>query len=141
MKNTADKFSSICIAGGSSGDGKTTVTIALLRALYRRGLKVAPFKCGPDYIDPTFHCNACKVKGRNLDGWMMGPEAVVNSFTKACKDADCAVIEGVMGLFDSSAPGTLEGSTAQIASLTKTKIILVVNARGMANSIAALVKG
>ncbi|MFA6714419.1 MAG: cobyrinate a,c-diamide synthase [Victivallales bacterium] len=141
MKNTKYKFNSFCIAGTSSGDGKTLVTLALLRALSRRGLKVRPFKCGPDYIDPTFHRIACKRQGRNLDAWMMGPEAVRTSFSSVCADADCAVIEGVMGLFDGAAPDSLEGSTAQIATLTGSGVILTVNARGMSGSIAALVKG
>ncbi|MDD5727424.1 MAG: cobyrinate a,c-diamide synthase [Victivallales bacterium] len=134
-------FNSFCIAGTSSGDGKTLVTLALLRALSRRGLKVQPFKCGPDYIDPTFHRIACKRQGRNLDAWMMGSEAVRTSFSSACADADCAVIEGVMGLFDGAAPDSPEGSTAQIATLTGSGVILTVNARGMSGSIAALVKG
>lgn len=141
MKNTADKFSSFCIAGTSSGDGKTTVTIAMLRALARRGLKVQPFKCGPDYIDPTFHRIACNCQGRNLDAWMMGPDAVKTSFAQGCINADCAIIEGVMGLFDGAAPDALDGSTAQIAALVNSGIILTVNARGMGGSIAALVKG
>jgi cobyrinic acid a,c-diamide synthase len=141
MKNTKSKFNSFCIAGTSSSDGKTLVTLALLRALSRRGQKVRPFKCGPDYIDPTFHRIACKRQGRNLDAWMMSPEAVRTSFSSACADADCAVIEGVMGLFDGAAPDSLEGSTAQIATLTGSGVILTVNARGMSGSIAALVKG
>ncbi len=137
----ADKFSSFCIGGTSSGDGKTTIAIALLRALRNRGLNVQPFKCGPDYIDPTFHRIASVRSSRNLDGWMMGPDAVRNSFAQGCRNADCAVIEGVMGLFDSSAPGSYEGSTAQIAELTGSQVVLTINARGMANSIAAMVKG
>ncbi|MDD5697954.1 MAG: cobyrinate a,c-diamide synthase [Victivallaceae bacterium] len=141
MNNRSSNFSSFCIAGSSSGDGKTTVAVALLRALYRRGLSVQPFKCGPDYIDPTFHRIACKRQGRNLDAWMMGPEAVRVAFANACVDADCAVVEGVMGLFDGAAPDALEGSTAQIAALVNSGIILTVNARGLGGSIAALVKG
>ena len=141
MNTPHNKFSSFCIAGTSSGDGKTTVSLALLRALRRRRLKVQPFKCGPDYIDPTFHRIACKRRGYNLDAWMMGPKAVRIAFANACADADCAVIEGVMGLFDGAAPDTLDGSTAQIAVLVGAGIILTVDAHGMSGSIAALVKG
>ncbi|QSH41832.1 cobyrinate a,c-diamide synthase [Lentisphaerota bacterium ZTH] len=141
MKNTANKISAFCVAGTSSGDGKTTVTLALLRALKKRGLKVQPFKCGPDYIDPAFHKNACGTISRNLDGWMMGKSAVKASFSRAAAAADCAVIEGVMGLFDSSKPGSLQGSTAEVAITLDLPVILTVNARGMANSIAPLVKG
>ncbi|MCP3966087.1 MAG: cobyrinate a,c-diamide synthase [Lentisphaerae bacterium] len=141
MKNTANNFSAFCIAGTSSGDGKTTVTLALLRALKKRGLEVQPFKCGPDYIDPVFHKHACGRISRNLDGWMMGKKAVKNSFDNAAANVDCAIIEGVMGLFDSSSPGSLQGSTAEVALTLNIPVILTVNARGMANSIAPLVKG
>lgn len=134
-------FSALCIAGTSSGDGKTTVTLALLRALVRRKLTVQPFKCGPDYIDPTFHNIAAHRYSRNLDCWMMGAEQVEKSFASGIADVDCAVIEGVMGMFDSAAPGSLEGSTAEVAVLLDVPVILTVNCRGMAGSIAAIVKG
>ncbi len=134
-------FSALCIAGTSSGDGKTTVTLALLRALVKRKLAVQPFKCGPDYIDPTFHNIAAHRHSRNLDCWMMGAEQVKQSFANGIIDTDCAVIEGVMGMFDSAAPGSLEGSTAEIAALLEVPVILTVNCRGMAGSIAAIVKG
>jgi cobyrinic acid a,c-diamide synthase len=134
-------FSAACIAGTSSGDGKTTVTLALLRALVKRKLTVQPFKCGPDYIDPTFHNIAAHRHSRNLDCWMMGRGQVKKSFVGSIADADCAVIEGVMGMFDSAAPGSLEGSTAEVASLLDVPVILTVNCRGMAGSIAAIVKG
>ncbi|MCF6175837.1 MAG: cobyrinate a,c-diamide synthase [Victivallaceae bacterium] len=137
----ANKLSAFSIAGTSSGDGKTTVTLALLRALHNRGLKVQPFKCGPDYIDPTFHHQACQCRSRNLDCWMMGKEAVKRSFINGSADMDCSVIEGVMGLYDASRPGTLSGSTAETALTLNTPVILTVNAKGMAGSIAALVKG
>lgn len=142
-KNMESKseINAVCLAGTSSGDGKTTVTLALLRALYRRGLAVQPFKCGPDYIDPTFHNIACKEISRNLDCWMMGKEQVMKSFANATAGKNCAVVEGVMGLFDSSKPGSLEGSTAETASVLGIPVILVINCRGMAGSIAAMVKG
>ncbi|HJO95617.1 MAG TPA: cobyrinate a,c-diamide synthase [Victivallales bacterium] len=136
-----NKLCAFCVAGTSSGEGKTTVTLALLRALYIRGLKVQPFKCGPDYIDPMFHNIACHNKSRNLDCWMMGTENVKQSFRKATENADCAVVEGVMGMFDSSKPGSLNGSTAQVAAELNIPVLLTVNCSGMAGSIAALVKG
>ncbi len=134
------KFYAFCIAGTNSGAGKTTVTLGLLRALKRRGVKVAPFKCGPDYIDTAFHKAACGTPSRNLDSWMV-PGALSYSFEAGIKDKDCAVIEGVMGLFDGAKPGKLEGSTADVARTLNVPVLLVVNAKGMAGSISALVKG
>ena len=104
------KFHAFCIAGTNSGAGKTTITLGLLRALKRRGVKVAPFKCGPDYIDTAFHKAACGTPSRNLDSWMV-PKGLSYSFATGTKGKDCAVIEGVMGLFDGVKPGRLEGST------------------------------
>ena len=141
MRSTVNKLSAFCIAGTSSGDGKTTVTLALLRALYNRGMKVQPFKCGPDYIDPTFHNKACQRHSRNLDCWMMGKDAVKKSFAHGVADMDVGVLEGVMGLYDSSRPGTLSGSTAETAITLGVPVILTINAKGMAGSIAAMVKG
>ena len=133
--------SAFCVAGTSSGDGKTTVTLALLRALYNRGVKVVPFKCGPDYIDPTYHKEACNHHSKNLDCWMMGKDAVIESFKRGSQGMDCSVIEGVMGLYDSSRPGSLHGSSAEIAITLGIPVILTINAKGMAGSIAAMVKG
>lgn len=141
LTSMENKFSTFCIAGTSSGDGKTTVTLALLRALYNRGLKAQPFKCGPDYIDPTFHNKACHRKSRNLDCWIMGKEAVKKSFARGSENTDCSIIEGVMGLYDSSRPGSLSGSTAETAMELNAPVILTINAKGMAGSIAAMVKG
>ncbi len=135
-----NKFYSFCIAGTNSGVGKTTITLGLIRALKLRGLKVAPFKCGPDYIDTAFHKAACGTPSRNLDSWM-APQGLSYSFEAGIKGRDCAVIEGVMGLFDGARPGKLEGSTADVAISLNLPILLVVNAKGMAGSISAIVKG
>src|SRR5271167_2638512 len=106
------KIPRVVIAATGSGVGKTTATVALIGALRARGLKVAPFKCGPDYLDPTYHARATGRTSHNLDGWMMGRDAVLTTFNRVAHDADIAVIEGVMGLFDGTTPTANEGSTA-----------------------------
>jgi cobyrinic acid a,c-diamide synthase len=105
----------LVVAGTASGIGKTSVMVGLTRALRERGLKVAVFKCGPDYLDPTYHVRASGNTCHNLDGWMMGRDAVVGTFARSCAGADIALIEGVMGLFDGVSPTTEEASTAEIA--------------------------
>ena len=131
----------VVVAGVSSGVGKTTVTIAIARALRARGLRVALFKCGPDYLDPTYHARAIDASSQNLDGWMMGKDAVRATFASAARDADIAIIEGVMGLFDGATPTGEEGSTAEIAKWLEAPVVLVVDAGGMARSFAAVVAG
>ncbi len=132
---------SFCVAGTHSGAGKTTLTLGLLAAFKKRGYKVQPFKCGPDYLDPGHHQAACGTLSRNLDTWMMGKEAVLESFSRALVGQKVAVVEGVMGLFDGASATTLSGSTAEVALLLELPVILVVDARSMARSVAALVKG
>ncbi|MDB4975217.1 MAG: cobB [Myxococcaceae bacterium] len=131
----------LLIAGVSSNVGKTTVTVALARALSSRGLRVAVFKCGPDYLDPTYHRRASGRASHNLDGWMMGRDAVLETFLEATRDADIALIEGVMGLFDGVGPESNEGSSAEIASWLAAPVLLVLHAAGMARSVAALAHG
>jgi len=131
----------VVIAATGSGVGKTTATIALIGALRARGLRVAPFKCGPDYLDPTYHRRAAGVESHNLDSWMMGREAVLATFERASRDADIAVIEGMMGLFDSATPTGDEGSTAQTAKWLEAPVLLVADTSGMARSIAAIAAG
>jgi cobyrinic acid a,c-diamide synthase len=131
----------VVIAGVASNVGKTTVTVGLARALRGRGLRVAVFKCGPDYLDPTYHTRAAGVACHNLDGWMMGREAVLATFARAAHGADIALIEGVMGLFDGASPTGEEGSTAEIAKWLHAPVLLVCDASGMARSIAALARG
>ncbi len=139
-KSMSRNIQAFCIAGTNSGAGKTTVALGLMRALKRRGIKVAPFKCGPDYIDTAFHRAACGTPSINLDSWMV-PNGFSNSFENGIKGKDCAVIEGVMGMFDGAKPGRIDGSTADVARSLDVPVLLVVNARGMAGSISALVKG
>ncbi len=131
----------LVISGTSSGVGKTTVTVALIRALRARGLTVASFKCGPDYLDPTYHARAAEGACHNLDGWMMGRGAVLETFSRAARGADIAVVEGVMGLFDGASPTSEAGSTAEIAKWLGAPVVLVCDASGMARSIAALAGG
>src|SRR5271170_3450420 len=131
----------IVIGATGSGAGKTTVTVALLGALRARGLKVAAFKCGPDYLDPTYHARAAGTPSHNLDGWMMGREAVIGTFVRASAGADIAVIEGVMGMFDGASATRDDGSTAEIAKWLDAPVLLVVDASGMARSIGAVARG
>ena len=131
----------LVIAGTSSGVGKTTITVGLLRALHSRGLRVVAFKCGPDYLDPTYHARAAGAPCHNLDGWMRGQEAVAATFARATRGADIALIEGVMGLYDGASPTGDEGSTAEIARWLGAPVVLVCDASGMARSIAALASG
>ena len=131
----------LVIGGTSSGVGKTTTTIAITRGLRARGLKVVLFKCGPDYLDPTYHSRASGTPSHNLDGWMMGRDAVLSTFARVAEGADVAIAEGVMGLFDGASPTGGEGSTAEIAKWLAAPALLVVDASGMARSIAALARG
>lgn len=139
MKNM--KKHGFLIAAPQSGSGKTTVSLAIMAALTRRGLAVAPFKCGPDFIDPGYHRLVTGRPSINLDGWMCPADFVRETCCLHAADADVAVIEGVMGLFDGIGASSSEGSSAQIAAITGAPVVLVVNARGMAASAAALVKG
>lgn len=127
------------IAAASSGSGKTTLTLGILRALAEQGLRVQPFKCGPDYIDPQYHAIACGVESVNLDPWMNGEDGVKAAFARYSKDCDVAVVEGVMGLFD-GADG-MRGSSAEVAELLHLPVILVIDARSMAFSAAPLLYG
>ncbi len=131
----------IVVAGTNSGVGKTSVTLALVAALRKRGLRVQTFKVGPDYLDPTYLTVASGRPCYNLDGWMMGMDYVRHLFATKAADADISVIEGVMGLFDGSDPVGPEGSTAEIAVALDAPVLLVVNVHGVARSISALVKG
>jgi cobyrinic acid a,c-diamide synthase len=131
----------LVVAGTASGVGKTTVVLGLVGALRARGLRVATFKCGPDYLDPTYHERAAGRPSHNLDGWMMGREAVLATFRRAARGADIALIEGVMGLFDGASPSGNEGSTAEIAAWLAAPVLLVTDVSGMARSIAAVAHG
>jgi cobyrinic acid a,c-diamide synthase len=131
----------LVIAGTSSGVGKTTATLAILAALRGRGRLVQPFKAGPDFIDPSHHREATGRPSRNLDGWMLGKDLNRSIFAHAAADADLSIIEGMMGLFDSSSPVNDIGSTAELAKQLEAPVVLVVDGSAMARSVAAMVAG
>jgi cobyrinic acid a,c-diamide synthase len=131
----------IVIAGTQSGAGKTTITLGLMAALGARGYRVAPFKVGPDFIDPGHHGRVTGRVSRNLDGWMLSRAYNRSAFARHTAGADIAVVEGVMGLFDGYDGRSEDGSTAQMAKWLGLPVVLVVGARSMARSAAALVQG
>jgi cobyrinic acid a,c-diamide synthase len=131
----------LTIAGTHSGVGKTSIATSLMAALTRRGLRVQPFKIGPDFIDPGFHRLAAGRASRNLDGWMLSRETNLEILAKASEDADIAIIEGVMGLFDGSDALTQTGSTAEMSKWLGSPVLLVIDAAAMAGSAAALIRG
>jgi len=134
------------IAGTHSGCGKTSISLGLMAALSRKNLRVQPFKCGPDFIDPGHHALACARDGQpvpshNLDGWMLDQATNLDIFNRYGNECDVAVIEGVMGLFDGISGTEDHGSTGQMAKTLGLPVILVVDVRSMARSAAALVSG
>ena len=129
----------LVIAAPGSGSGKTTVTLALLRALRARGTDVASAKTGPDYIDPAFHAAASGRSCVNLDAFAMAPGRIRHLFAEQAADADLVIVEGAMGLFDGAATGT--GSTADVAAILRLPVVLVVDTAKQSQSIAALVRG
>jgi len=139
----------LVIAGTHSSVGKTTLTAGLIAALRNRGLTVQPFKAGPDYIDPSYHSLAAGygpsgAEGRvcrNLDTWMVPPHRVRDLFAHASRDADMAIVEGVMGLYDGFAYRDESGSTAQVAKLLDAPVVLVLDASHMARSAGAVALG
>jgi cobyrinic acid a,c-diamide synthase len=130
----------LVVAAPASGSGKTTVATGLMAALRRRGTAVAPFKVGPDYIDPGYHTLAAGLPGRNLDPVLVGADRIAPLARHGAAGAEVAVVEGVMGLFDGRlADGS--GSTAEVAGLLGAPVVLVVDARGQSRSVAALLHG
>ena len=131
----------VVIGAPASGHGKTTVATGLLAAFAKRGVPVAPFKVGPDYIDPGYHALAAGRPGRNLDPVLVGEELIGPLFAHGSRGAEIAIVEGVMGLYDGRTGGGDTGSTAQVAALLDAPVILVVDAAAQGRSVAALVHG
>ncbi len=129
------------IAGTNSGVGKTTVTLGIMSALVKRGLKVQGFKAGPDYIDTSHHNYVTENASRNLDTWIMGNQVCQELFERSANNADISIIEGVMGLYDGSIDSTGSGSSAHLAKILNTPVILVISAKGLAQSAGAMVLG
>ncbi|MFC4638207.1 cobyrinate a,c-diamide synthase [Deinococcus hohokamensis] len=131
----------IVLAAPHSGSGKTTVASLLCLALRHRGLRVQPFKLGPDYLDPTHLGRAAGQEARNLDSFLLSPERLRELFARAAAPADISVLEGVMGLYDGRDPLSDEHSTADLARLLEAAVILVIDAGGMARTVAAVATG
>lgn len=135
----------VVLAAPASGSGKTTVATGLIGALRQAGRRVAPFKVGPDFIDPGYHAQAAGRPGRNLDPVLVGERLIGPLFQHGTRGTDIALIEGVMGLFDGrigdASTGPAQGSTAHVAGLLRAPVILVVDARGQSHSIGALLHG
>ena len=138
MQNNAPR---LLLAGIGSGCGKTTVTTALLRALQRRGVPLAAFKCGPDYIDPMFHTEALGVPSRNLDLFFVDETEVRGQLARHIPTGGVGIIEGVMGFYDGVSGTTDMASAAHVACATDTPAVLVVRPRGQSLSLAAEIKG
>lgn len=129
----------VVIAATQSSSGKTTVVTGILRALKNKGMKVQPFKVGPDYIDPSYHGMAAGRAGHNLDTWLVDESRINDLFASEAENADIAIIEGVMGLYDGGKNGI--SSTAQLAKKLQAPVILVINVQSMGDSAAAIALG
>lgn len=132
-------MSGLLIAAPSSGSGKTTVTLGLMRALRNRGITVAPGKAGPDYIDPAFHTAASGRACFNYDPWAMRPELLCTNAAMQTAEGEVPIVEAMMGLFDGAIDGS--GSPADLAAMLGLPVVLVVDCARMSQSVAALVRG
>ncbi len=140
-RDSCMKIKRVMLAAPGSGSGKTVVTCALLQVLKDCGLKVASYKCGPDYIDPMFHEKIIDVPAKNLDTFFTDEEKTRKLFQKSAMKMDFAVFEGAMGLYDGVGGVKKEGSSYHLAEVTKTPIVLVVDVKGMGRSIIPLIAG
>ena len=132
----------LIIAGTTSGVGKTTISLAIMYALkYKKGFSVQSFKIGPDFIDPSYHKTITGRESRTLDAWMMGNNGIISTLQNTAIDVDVAIIEGVMGLFDGLSGKSDFASTAYVAKILNTPVILVIDAAKAARSIAAMAFG
>ena len=133
----------LIIAAPHSGSGKTLITLGVLAALRGLGHRVASAKIGPDYIDPVFHSAACGRVGASIDSWAMPPATIGRTLNRVGTHADLTLCEGVMGLMDGAdvAPGSPNGSTAEIAQITGWPVVMLIDAKGMAASVTAIAAG
>ena len=131
----------ILIAGTSSGVGKTTISLGIMQALTKRGLKVQPYKVGPDYIDPSYHTFITGRDSRNLDSYMLDDEKIKYIVNKSSENADISVIEGVMGLYDGFGIDLDACTSSYTSKILKSPVILVINGKAIASSAAAMVLG
>lgn len=127
----------IMIAGTGSGCGKTTAVCGLMKALAGRGMKVASFKCGPDYIDPMFHSKVIGTDSYNLDSFFCSGDMLKFLLDEGSRNSDISVIEGVMGFYD----GSENSSSYAVSEITDTPVIIVINSTGMSMSMGAVMKG
>lgn len=142
MKNKlSPEVNGFIVSATHSGAGKSSIAFGLMRLLNRKGYKIAPFKVGPDYIDPSHHERACSHPSYNLDSQMCSSAYVRKLFLEKSQEADISIAEGVMGLFDGASVKNEKGSTAQISKLTGLPILFVFDGSAMARSSAALIKG
>jgi len=135
------KIPRIILAGDRSSAGKTTISVGIMALLREKGRVVQPYKVGLDYIDPSYHSLITGRQGENLDGYLMPDRAVTEAFVHSSEGADIAVIEGVRGLYEGLESLSDVGSTAQIAKILKSPVILIVDAQSITRSTAAIVKG
>ncbi len=131
----------ILLAAPASGSGKTVITCALLRAFQKEGLKLASFKCGPDYIDPLFHEQVFEIETRNLDPFFSDENELRGILKKGSAGKDLSIIEGVMGYYDGLGGVSTEGSAYDVATKTASPVILIINGKGASVSLAAQIRG
>lgn len=129
------------IAAPSSGSGKTLVTCGILQALVNRGLKVASFKCGPDYIDPMFHSRVIGARSKNLDAFFVGDETLRYLFGRTAETCDISVVEGVMGFYDGMGILSSEASSYDVSQKLDIPVVLLLNCRGASLSVLPMLKG
>ncbi|MFB5629732.1 MAG: AAA family ATPase, partial [Nitrosarchaeum sp.] len=134
------KIPRITLAGATSGVGKTSITCAIIYALQKKGFSIQPFKVGPDYIDPSYLSSISNHEAINLDVWLMGQNQLLESFVSNSK-YDISVIEGVMGYYDGFSGDSNYASTQHVASITKSPVLLILDASKTARSIAATALG
>lgn len=129
------------IVAPASGSGKTMITCGILQALVERGLKVASFKCGPDYIDPMFHSQAIGTESKNLDAYFCDDDTLRYLFARSAKDMDISVVEGVMGFYDGIRMTSTEASSHDVSKKIGSPVVLIVNCKGASISCIPVIKG